>query len=69
MEGAVRYATRQARQSRMRPALDFRVKWVTIGALTMILVLRGGLYAIEQVSGTWRNVKEADRIAREYLGR
>ena len=30
----------------------------------MILVLWGGLYAIEQVSGTWRNVGEAERILR-----
>ena len=30
----------------------------------MILVLWGGLYAVRQVSGTFRNVGEAERILR-----
>ncbi len=51
---------------RAKPELDYRVQWAAIGALTMILVLWGGLYAVRQVSGTWRNAGEAERILRGY---
>ncbi len=49
-----------------RPYRDFRVQWAAVGALTMLLVLAGGLYAVWQVSGVWRNAGEAERILREY---
>lgn len=49
-----------------RPPFNRRVQWANIGALTMILVLWCGLYAVRQVSGTWRNVGEAERILRGY---
>ena len=50
--------------NRLRPAFNRRVQLAAIGALTMILVLWGGLYAVVQVSGTWRNAGEAERILR-----
>ena len=49
-----------------RPPFDARVQWANIGALTMILVLWGGLYAVRQVSGTFRNAGEMERILRGY---
>ena len=56
----------ERRPMRAKAELDFRVLWTHIVALIMILVLWGGLYAIEQVSGTFRNAGEAERILREY---
>ena len=49
-----------------RPYLDPRIQFAVFGAALMLLVLWGGLFAIDKVSGTWRNVITAERLSRSH---